>query len=209
MALDHARGSLVAGELAQPLPTDLRERLERYLASTNNCIVPAKAHDVETEIAVLMMAFYSARTTSKTEAAAMMRVYAEVLRDLPLWAIKEGFARVKAGEVEGLSLDFPPAAPRLRAVVSEVMQMLLADRHNINVVLAARVATPEDPLVAEQLRKTIHDGLKRLSAELHAKADVDNAPEQATAQTKRISPTLDELKQIYSSRKIPSFRGEK
>lgn len=132
----------------------------------------------------------------------MMRVYSEVLLGLPLWAIRQGFAKVKAGEVDGLSLDFPPAAPRLRKVVSDVMQSLLTDRHNISKVLSAREAPAENSEMAEQLRKTIHDGLKQLSADIKAQTYV---PPPSPEQSGRKAPTHDEIREIYKTRSLPAF----
>ncbi|MBB5045940.1 hypothetical protein HNR60_000675 [Rhodopseudomonas rhenobacensis] len=206
-ALALARNSLVGDELAQPLPVDLRQRLNLFLVATDDRTKPATAHQIETEIAVLMMAFYSARTTSKSEAAAMMRVYSEVLIDLPLWAIRDGFAKIKAGEVEGASLDFPPAAPRLRQVVVETMQSLLMDRHNIRKLLVAPVAPPENPEMADRVSRVIREGYQKLSAHLHEYNDLERRPD-VPAGSERRAPTFDQLREIYKTRSLPGANRE-
>ena len=52
--------------------------------------------------------------------------YTDLLSDLPLWAIQRGFRKIKLGQAEDVSLDFPPSAPRLRKVVADEMIPLLA-----------------------------------------------------------------------------------
>jgi hypothetical protein len=135
------------------------------------------------------MAFYTARTTSPTEAKAMMQVYSEVLVDLPLWAIRDGFAKIKAGEVEGASLDFPPSAPRSRQVVTETMQSLLLERHNVRKVLIAREVQPDNPEMAERAAARIRTGFQKLIQRL----EDDNKAE-------RMPQKPDE---IYKTRNLP------
>jgi hypothetical protein len=117
---------------------------------------------IESEIAGLMISFRSSRTISAGEAQATVREYGAILKGLPVWAIKEGFRRVKSGEVEGVSLDFPPSAARLKTVVVEVMRPMLADRYAARTVLDARIAAPENRQMADRVeRLTRADLLKK------------------------------------------------
>lgn len=162
--------SLVGNDLIHPLPADVRQRFGRFLQDTERFRAPASRLQVEDEIAALMIAYRSARAVGIDEAEEVARQYAEVLADLPLWAIREGLARVKRGEAEGISLDFPPSAPRLRDVVKEAMRPLMVDRHQITKVIAAReVPTGIGPDAAASLPKPGLQPMRPSIADLKAK----------------------------------------
>jgi hypothetical protein len=127
------------------LAPDVRQRLAAFVAETEQFRVPATEAEIAREIAGLMVAFRSARAVATDEAMAMTREYADLLSDLPLWAVRIGFRKVKLGEADGVSLDFPPSAPRLRKVVTDEMVPLLTDRSNIQRVLSARAGLPDNP----------------------------------------------------------------
>lgn len=203
-ALTRAHNSLTNNELLEPVSVDLRDRLSSFLASTSDRTQPATLAQIETEVAVLMMAFYSARTTSKAEATAMMQVYAEVLQGLPLWAIKDGFAKIKAGQVEGASLDFPPAAPRLKQVVVEVMQPLMLDRYHAQKVLSARVAPAENPEMSEAVRKLVADAARARAAEMREADAADMSPRGQERPAFR-PPSIADCAEIYKTRRLPGL----
>jgi hypothetical protein len=137
---------LVGDDLIHPLAADVRQRFGRFLQDTERFRTPASRSQIEDEIAALMIVYRSARAIGVDEADEVSRQYAEVLADLPIWAIRQGFALVKRGEAEGVNLDFPPSAPRLRDVVKEAMRPLMLDRYQITKVLSAR-AVPDDRLL--------------------------------------------------------------
>ncbi len=155
-AIADAENSLVGDEVLRPLASAVKERLQQFLVATEaSAKEPAPVHDIAAEIGLLTFSFPSARVVSKDEAAIRLHEYTKVLRDLPLWAIREGFRRIKAGEAEGVSLDFPPAAPRLRATVLAVIEPLLRDRQQASRILAAREAPPENPEMAKRVKSLL------------------------------------------------------
>jgi hypothetical protein len=156
--------------LIHPLAADVRQRFGRFLQDTERFRAPASRSQIEDEIAALMIVYRSARVIGVDEADEVSRQYAEVLADLPLWAIRQGFALVKRGEAEGVNLDFPPSAPRLRDVVKEAMRPLMLDRYQIGKVLNAR-AVPDDRLL----------------------------PAPPTPQLKSMRPSIDDLKAKYGA----------
>jgi hypothetical protein len=129
------------------------------LAETERYAEPALESQIDDEISALMISFRSARTISAAEADATVAAYIDILRGLPLWAIRRGFRKVKLGEVEGVSLDFPPAAPRLRKVVTDEMIPLKADRIEVARILSAREAPPENPEMRKRASEVIASGL--------------------------------------------------
>lgn len=153
-ALVDARNSLVGNEVTRPLSEPVKERLRSFLLSTVSLAdARCSAAEIETEVGLLMFAFTAARTVSKDEAAIRIHEYGEVLREFPLWAIREGFRRIKGGEVEGVNPDFPPSAPRLKLVVADVMRPLLADRYEVKRILNARVAALENCQMADRVQR--------------------------------------------------------
>jgi hypothetical protein len=199
-----AQSSLVEGELSQRLPPALRERLAGYVAATTPFLDAAPPKQAEAELTTLMLNFHTARSMSKAEAGIVMREYVEALRGLPLWAIRRGIRKFKDGEVEGASLDFPPAAPRLRKVVTEVMEPLMADRQAITRVLAAREPCVEDPEMAEATRKLIGEGLRGAADAMREKDRAFSGPPAASrAAFKPFS--IAECAEIYKSRPLPGM----
>lgn len=158
-----AQSSLVEGELAERLAPALRQRLAGFVAATTPFLEAALPKQAEAELTALMLNFHTARSMSKAEAGIVMREYLDALRGLPLWAIRRGIRKFKDGDVEGASLDFPPAAPRLRKVITDVMEPLMADRQSISRVLAAREPCVEDPEMAARTRKMIGEGMRGLA----------------------------------------------
>jgi hypothetical protein len=133
--------------------------LSKFLTATDHYGTPALDSQIDDEISKLMISFRSARTISSEEANATVTTYIEILRGLPLWAIRDGFNKVKLGEVEGVSLDFPPAAPRLRKVVTDEMIPIRADRTEVTRILAAKEAPPENPVMVKRAEPLIKGAL--------------------------------------------------
>jgi hypothetical protein len=153
---------LVGNECTRPLTPEARERLSKFLTATDHYGTPALDSQIDDEISKLMISFRSARTISSEEANATVTIYIEILRGLPLWAIRDGFNKVKLGEVEGVSLDFPPSAPRLRKVVTDEMIPIRADRSEVTRILAAKEAPPENPVMAKRTEPLVRGALNRM-----------------------------------------------
>lgn len=124
--------------------------------------MPARDSEIDDEISLLMVSFRSARAISTTEAEATVVAYMDALRGLPHWAIANGLRKVRLGEVAGVSRDFPPAAARLRKVVTDEMVPLRADRTNIQRVLAARELPPPNETAAARAADVAKSGLNRM-----------------------------------------------
>lgn len=201
-ALLDAKNSLVGNDLTRPLEPDVRRRLAAYAATIDQSRVRATSGEIAREIAALMVAFRSARSVSNEEAAATTREYVDLLADLPLWAIQAGFRKIKLGEAADVSLDFAPAAPRLRKVVTDLMEPVLADRYQIRQVLNARVLPPEDPARAAETRKVIGGALRGMADDLdkrnRAAIEAASPPKPAFK-----APTLADLQEIYKTRPLP------
>jgi hypothetical protein len=150
----------VGNDCTRPLAPDVRRRLSAFVTATERFLTPATRQEIAAELVSLMVAFRSARAVGIDEAAQTTKAYAEVLSDLPLWAIQEACRLVKLGEVENLSLDFPPAAPHLRKIVSDVMIPLKSDRYDVSKILAAREDPRTDnPALAAQIAEAAAKGL--------------------------------------------------
>jgi len=201
-ALIDAKNSLVGNDLTRPLEPDVRRRLAAYAATIDRSRVRATNGEIAREIATLMIAFRSARSVSNEEAAATTREYVDLLADLPLWAIQAGFRKIKLGEVADVSLDFAPAAPRLRKVVTDLMEPVLADRYQIRQVLNARALPPEDPARAAEVRHLVGGALRGLAAEIDTR---NRAAREAAMPPKPAfkAPTLSELQEVYKTRPLP------
>jgi hypothetical protein len=131
-SLTEAKNSLVGNDCTRPLLPEVRDRLSRFLLDTESYAAPASDSDIDDEISILMISFRSARTISAAEAEATVFAYMDALRELPLWAIHGGLRKVRLGEVEGVSRDYPP------------------DRWEITKVLAARPAPASLPTAAKR-----------------------------------------------------------
>lgn len=184
---------MVGNDCLRPLAPAVRARLSQFLVDTERYSEPAPPSQIDDEISALMISFRSARTISAAEAEATVAAYIDVLRGLPLWAIRNGFRRVKLGEVEGVSLDFPPAAPRLRKVVTDEMIPLRADRTEVTRVLAAREAPPENLVMADRVKETIAataGGLNPMQAKFGADYGLNAARDPTIAEPKKSTASV-------------------
>jgi hypothetical protein len=161
-ALADAKNSLVGDDLTRPLAADVRGRLAKFLADTDRYATPALDSQIDDEISMLMISFKTGRTISEAEASATIVAYTQVLRGLPIWAIRQGFAKIARGEIEGVSKDFAPTAPRLRQVVTDEMVPLRADRVEVQRVLSARVGLPDNPDLARRAKEAAKSGLNAM-----------------------------------------------
>lgn len=125
-------------------------------------LAPAEQGSIEAAVSRLMTSFYSSRSVSQVEAKVTVRKYAIDLAGIPIWAIQKACDAIARGEVEGASLDFPPAAPRLRQVADDFLAPTVAEVYRLNRVLGAREERLPDPAA----QKRIMEGLKALGKAL-------------------------------------------
>lgn len=139
-------GRALVGGLAPKARAALVSRRQELAAAFR----PASQDDLEREIASLMASFHSARSVSATEARVTVRKYATDLEGLPLWAVRKACNAITRGMVEGLSRDFPPAAPRLVDIVEGVMKHHRKEADQLRMILDAREESTVSP--AERAR---------------------------------------------------------
>ena len=72
-------------------------------------------------------------------------LHADDLSGLPLWALKQACQDISRGKVEGCSLDFPPAAPRLRSIADEIVAPVLDESFALHAILTAPVEHEPSP----------------------------------------------------------------
>jgi hypothetical protein len=156
------RNAITGGVLTRGMAPGARERFESHLAAIKPYFAPASRAQIEDEVTVLMTAFFSARSVSKIEAQVTIRTYSEALSGSPLWAVKKAFRLVAQGKIEGASLDFPPAAPRLRAAVDEIMRDVTQEHFQIKGLLACREELESSP----EQRSKVGELLYELSSSL-------------------------------------------
>lgn len=198
-AILDATNSMVGDEVLRPLAPEVRQRLALFLTSTDRVSTPATGPQVREALMSLMLSFQTARSVSKAEAEALLRKYTEVLEGLPLWAIRQGFRKVERGEVDGVSLDFPPAAPRLRDVVTAVMEPVLRDRYAVRRLLRAKEAPPPNEAMAKKVNLLLkygpNYGIGGLSAnEIGIAPKPKSPPWQA--------PTVEQLTKHYAEHSL-------
>ena len=96
-------------------------------------------------VADLMLGYLSTGRMSEGEAKAATAVYVKALEDRPAWAVRRTCDAIARGDIEGVSLDFPPAAPRLRDCVNRMLEPMWAEQAKIREVLHAIPRRPVDP----------------------------------------------------------------
>lgn len=92
--------------------------------------------------------------------------YVEVLADRPAWVVRRACEQIARGQVEGVSLDFPPTAARLRDVVNKLLEPFFVEATQIREVLTAQIRRNPNPEERERLGKLFAD----LAAELRGNA---------------------------------------
>lgn len=121
-------------------------------------------------VAELMNAFRNAGFVKEAEARETIAAYVKVLDDRPPWAVRRVCEQIAKGQIEGISLDRPPAAPRLRDTVNKLLEPLFQEAHQLREVLNARPirnAPPEE-------RERVIAGFSKLMADLKMPRRVSN-----------------------------------
>lgn len=178
---------LVGDELAEPLAleakTAFRQRLDLVRAAAT---AKPDLTEIRQAINEMMVAFFVLKNLSEKEAAITLAKYVDVVHDLPAWAVRRACYMMERGQVEDVSLDRPPAAPRVREVVRNiVLQPLYEEAGKLSAVLNAQVIYKP----SEDERKRIHQGFLSLSEELSAtaKAEVEARKGPVLERTRKAS----------------------
>lgn len=156
-ALDLARNSLfrdypaMPPMLERPLAPDLRTQLELRSEFLGRCLAPAPKHEHAQMAAAIagMLGAFGGNITGSVDA--LVSKYVHVMRDLPLWAVVGACEAVENGEAEGVSLDYRPAAPRLRAVAKSLTAKWCEEAALIREVLAAPALEPGDEAMRQRI----------------------------------------------------------
>jgi len=162
--LNAARSRLDGGVLVGGLHPDQRALFAGRLAELQPYFQPAKREEIEDAINNLMVSFFPARSVSAIEARVTLRKYSEDLAGMPLWAIRGACSAISQGKVDGASIDFAPAAPRIRSAAGEIMTPFLAEQYHLKMVLRAR----EEREVSPEERRRVLEGLRLLGKALTA-----------------------------------------
>lgn len=162
--LDAARSRVDGGALVGGLHPDQRALFAGRLGELQPYFRPAKREEIEDAINHLMVSFFPARSVSAVEARLTLRKYSEDLAGMPLWAIRDACSAISQGKVDGASLDFPPAAPRIRAAAGDIMAPFLAEQYRLKMVLSAR----EEREVSPEEQQRVMEGLRALGKALTA-----------------------------------------
>lgn len=167
-ALDVARNLLfrdypaMPAMLREPLSPALRATLEHRSRGLSACLAPAAKSEhskMASAITALLGGFGGVGSGS---VEAVVSLYVEGLKDLPLWAVVAACTAITRGEVEGASLDFRPAVPRLRQAARALMAPWDEEMFHLREVLRAEAMAPED----EEMRKRVGVLLTEFSSDL-------------------------------------------
>lgn len=138
--------------LNEPLPVVMRTDLENRQRLLEYWLAPPSKPDLArmaSSILGLLGAFPAASSGAPETAATK---YVQILDDLPLWAVESACNAIGDGTVDGVSLDFRPAAPRVRQVAVAQMQPWKEELFNLRRVLTAKAMEPQDEAMRERLK---------------------------------------------------------
>lgn len=149
--------------LSEPIHKNARVILERRLALLEWSLAAAKRSEhprMALAIAGLLGAFHAAASGSLESAIAK---YVQVCSDAPAWAVIQACADIESGRADGVSLDYRPAAPRVRQVAEDILSPWKEEYFKIRRVLNAPAMQPENEAMREKIRglfKTFADGFR-------------------------------------------------
>lgn len=153
--LNRVHGSRGNWEIDEADAPDPRQRsyLERRSNDLAIYLAPASREDVIREIGVLFR-MMAVRDCEPEEMSAVIEVYVQDLRGLPLWAVSESCRAFRAGEAgEG---TFAPKVGELRRHAVKLVQRWRDERDRIERVLSSRIIprpAEEHAVIAERVRK--------------------------------------------------------
>lgn len=131
------------------LPTaDERRAIEARRGDVRRSLRPiSMVHADKERAALAITAMLTAWIhTGRADPKSTVAAYVMHLADLPLFAIEKACGDVARGYVDGLSPDFPPAAPRLHQLAMDACEKLSGEAATIDRILNAelRVEISED-----------------------------------------------------------------
>jgi hypothetical protein len=149
--------------LNAPLPVDVRARLEARRRHLDRMLAPsARAERAQMSAAIAgLLGAFGGNAGGSPEM--VVSKYLHVLEDLPLWAVLAACRALERGEVDGVSLDFRPTAPRVRQVARELMAPWNEEVFRIREALTLPAMAPEDAEMRERIGKLMTEfaqGLK-------------------------------------------------
>lgn len=128
-----------------------RSRMQLRLRELNLWTSPQKINKSAHAIAIAeMLQCYP--SLARADAKAMTAKFVSEVADLPTWAVERACVAVRRGDAD-CSLDFPPATPRLRAIVLRYVQPVWAEQIELHKLLAAEVETRPPPAERERVTK--------------------------------------------------------
>lgn len=142
--------------LAVPMESGMRSRLDHRRRQLEGALAPTAKSDhpqMAAAIAGLLGAFGGGNAPGSPEI--VVAKYVQVLEDLPLWAVQMACRALERGEVDGASMDFRPAAPRLRQVARSLMAPWDEELFHLREVLRAPAMEPQDEAMRERIGKLI------------------------------------------------------
>lgn len=113
------------------------------------------------------------------DAQGMIATYVMELQKLPAWAVERACEAVRESRVEGLSLEFPPTAPRMFQIASTKTVPLKVEEAHIAEVLALQ---PRDG-ISDDEKARVREGFQGLASELRARSGVQGAEDENVRQS--------------------------
>lgn len=174
-------------ETTRPADRASRQALTARYDDLHRALSPAARDRYAVALAVTELLTAFQRRPTGAEAKATVSKYVEVLSDRPAWAVQRACWAIARGEVEGISLDIPPAAPRLRDAVNKILEPFFVEAAQIREVLHAQVRRVPN----EAERKLMQARFEQLLGELRAKSAVEDDRRAKAAE--RLGRTADRL----------------
>ena len=169
--------------LTEPLSVMTRGRLSMRLDMLRGCVKQAAPDQIQHEVTRLMTSYPSLRGASATDAAAMVYQYAEALAGVPLWAIHDACKAIARGAVPDVHPDFPPSSARLRQIVDGYVSAVHIEARGVKELLEAPVVLPDNSEMAERVKETIVNGLRKRSAEIEEADRAERLPQHNEVST--------------------------
>ena len=147
------RGEILASEI----PDDrLRRGLEIYRDELSAALMPARSDRKTLDVLKVSVAGLLGRfPNARGEPSQAVQAYVDTLCELPAWSVAKVCSLAARGKIDGLSLDFAPAVPRLYAEAEKNLAELRMQKMRVERVLAAKRESESSPVMADRARKAI------------------------------------------------------
>lgn len=141
-------------EIVGGLTEDERSTTATMTRAVDRVLSPAGDGDVERALLPLLVAFPAQRMSDEM-AAARVAVYAEAVRGLPAWAVREAVMAYVRGEVKRKAHDFAPTPPEVAIEARERLKPYQELRHQLRKVEEAEVIPVVDEAALEKRRSRV------------------------------------------------------